>query len=73
MLMSSFNMGRYLLISSARGTLPCSLQGIWTGAAQQYLCNGEVDEFNNSNQNGVAAPNNSCVYHTSTQWGSDFQ
>ncbi|ORX36121.1 glycosyl hydrolase family 65, N-terminal domain-domain-containing protein [Kockovaella imperatae] len=67
-----FNFGRYLLIASARGNLPASLQGIWTGAAQQYLADGEVDEFNDSSENGLVAPNNSFIYDTSAEWGSDF-
>lgn len=49
-----------------------SLQGVWTGAAQQYYSNGEVNEFNDSNDNGKVAPNNSFIYDTTAEWGSDY-
>jgi alpha-L-fucosidase 2 len=45
---------------------------MWSGAHQQYLCDGEVDNFNNAGQNGLVAPNGSCIYDTSIQWGSDY-
>jgi hypothetical protein len=45
---------------------------MWSGAAQQYYSNGEVNAFTDSNDNGKVAPNGSFVYDTTIQWGSDY-